>query len=164
MILSRLNHIKQISKTSDLEALFSVIRSGLHRNLGGSNNPKLFSQCFTGSKTLIEDYQAQVVKSLNLIYSGNFGSHTLKEKLEYFTDTIQSFGRTALILEGGISLGGVHLGVIKALYEHQLLPDIICGSSMGSLIAAYVCVHSNDMVNTIQQEGENLKLKLFLNI
>lgn len=149
MILSRLNHLKQAAKSMDFQNIVSAIRTGLLRNLGGSNNPKLFSQSYSGSKFLIEDYENQVIKTLETVNSGDFNGYSDRDKMDFFGDTIQSFGRTALVLEGGISFGGVHLGVVKALYSQNLLPDIICGSSMGSLIAAYVCVHSNDSVRKI---------------
>jgi TAG lipase/steryl ester hydrolase/phospholipase A2/LPA acyltransferase len=41
----------------------------------------------------------------------------LHKKLEFFAETRHSFGRTALILSGGGSLGKYHFGVMKALYE-----------------------------------------------
>lgn len=44
-------------------------------------------------------------------------------------DTRQSFGGTALLLQGGATFGLYHLGVVKALNEAKLLPRVICGSS-----------------------------------
>ena len=147
LILSRLNHLRQVSKLSDFDSVLSALRAGLLRNLGGSNNPRLFSSSFLGSKSLTEDYVDKVVEMLEVIDSGEIDGQSVGSKIEFFSETLQSFGRTALILEGGISFGGVHLGVIKTLFDHKLLPKIIMGSSMGALIAAYVCVHSNDTVS-----------------
>ena len=56
----------------------------------------------------------------------------------------QSFGRTALLLSGGGTLGLNHIGVIKCLYENQLLPRIISGASSGSIMASLVCTKTND--------------------
>ena len=36
-------------------------------------------------------------------------------------------------------MGMYHLGVVKALYEQNMLPRIICGTSAGSLVASMVC-------------------------
>lgn len=48
------------------------------------------------------------------------------------------------MLSGGAGFGKFHYGVIKALYEADLMPKIICGSSVGSLIAAGISVLSHD--------------------
>lgn len=37
-----------------------------------------------------------------------------------------------------------HLGVVKTLFEHGLLPRIISGASVGALVAAIVCVKTDD--------------------
>lgn len=39
-----------------------------------------------------------------------------------------------MFLSGGASFGKYHLGVIKALYENDLLPRIVVGSSAGSFM------------------------------
>lgn len=36
-------------------------------------------------------------------------------------------------------MGMVHIGVIKALYEADRLPRIVCGSSAGAIVAAILC-------------------------
>ena len=43
------------------------------------------------------------------------------------------------MLSGGASLGKYHLGVGKPLYEQDLLPRIIVGSSVGAFSASLVC-------------------------
>lgn len=44
--------------------------------------------------------------------------------------------RVALVLSGGAARGFAHVGVIKALEAHGLRPDLIVGSSAGSVIGA----------------------------
>ena len=41
--------------------------------------------------------------------------------------------------------------MIKALNEQDLLPRIICGSSVGSIIAAYVCCHSLEELSEVMK-------------
>ena len=43
------------------------------------------------------------------------------------------------MLSGGATFGKFHFGLLNALYEHDLFPRIICGSSVGSLVAATIC-------------------------
>ncbi|KAJ0782579.1 putative triacylglycerol lipase [Helianthus annuus] len=57
-------------------------------------------------------------------------------------ETRHAFGRTALLLSGGASLGSFHVGVVKTLVEHKLLPRIIAGSSVGSIMCSVVATRS----------------------
>lgn len=66
----------------------------------------------------------------------------LEEKLAFMHETRHAFGRTALLLSGGASLGSFHVGVVKTLVEHKLLPRIIAGSSVGSIMCAIVATRS----------------------
>ena len=62
-----------------------------------------------------------------------------ESKLEFFAETRHAYGKTALLLSGGATFGKFHFGLIRALYEQDLFPRIVCGSSVGSLIAAGFC-------------------------
>lgn len=37
-----------------------------------------------------------------------------------------------------------HLGVLKALNEQGLLPRIISGHAVGAMIAALICIHTDE--------------------
>jgi NTE family protein len=45
---------------------------------------------------------------------------------------------TAVVLSGGGSLGAVQAGMLLALYDAQITPDVYVGSSVGALNAAYI--------------------------
>jgi len=55
----------------------------------------------------------------------------------------RAFGSTALCLSGGAANSFYHLGVVKALLERGVLPRHISGASGGSLVAAFVCTHTD---------------------
>lgn len=146
---------------SGIALLASLI--GHIRNLGGISNSNLYTNSYTGTKKLIEDYLDIVCQSFNAIYvsqskaspnsyapdAGNgthgFDASASKDHFapnyvyRYFCESLQSLGRSALILMGGFSLGMYHLGVVKALYLQNILPDIICGIDIGSFVAALIC-------------------------
>jgi NTE family protein len=42
--------------------------------------------------------------------------------------------RLALVLSGGGARGAAHIGVLKVLEEHHVVPDLVVGTSMGSII------------------------------
>ena len=68
---------------------------------------------------------------------------TLSERIEFFTNASRSLGRTALCLSGGGSLAMYHLGIVRALLRAKLLPDIITGSSGGSIIAGMLALKTD---------------------
>ncbi|HZM38519.1 MAG TPA: patatin-like phospholipase family protein, partial [Acidimicrobiales bacterium] len=45
---------------------------------------------------------------------------------------------TAFVLSGGGSLGAVQVGMLHALADHHLEPDLLVGASAGALNAAFV--------------------------
>ena len=69
-----------------------------------------------------------------------------RKKLKFFRATRQSYGRSALLLSGGARMGLVHIGVIRALLEENLLPKVISGSSAGALVAAMLGCKSDEEV------------------
>src|SRR3954469_9070861 len=45
--------------------------------------------------------------------------------------------RIGLALGSGASRGWAHIGAIRALEERGVKPDLVCGSSIGALVAAF---------------------------
>src|SRR5258708_21450676 len=45
---------------------------------------------------------------------------------------------TAFVLSGGASLGALHVGMIRALYEHGVAADVLVGTALGAFNAAFV--------------------------
>jgi len=45
---------------------------------------------------------------------------------------------TAVVLSGGGNLGAVHVGMLRALVDHDVRPDLIVGTSVGALNGAYI--------------------------
>ncbi|RNF13197.1 uncharacterized protein Tco025E_06292 [Trypanosoma conorhini] len=71
------------------------------------------------------------------------------QKLKVLQDTLRSYGRSALMLSGGSTLGVSHTGVVRALFDAGLLPNIISGSSAGSLLASIVCSMKDDQLREL---------------
>ena len=44
----------------------------------------------------------------------------------------------AFVLSGGANLGAVQVGMLAALFERGVVPDLLVGTSAGALNAAYV--------------------------
>jgi hypothetical protein len=80
---------------------------------------------------------------LEYICNTEFPDFDWQRKMDFFFEARHCFGRTALLLSGGAGLGVYHLGVVKALFEQNLLPKVIAGSSVGSLIASIICTRND---------------------
>ena len=80
------------------------------------------------------------------------------DRLRGFQRAAHNFGRTALLLSGGATLGFYHLGVVKALHENDLLPSVISGASMGAMIAAGVCNRTNAELDDLFENPGQLRL------
>ncbi|KAJ8604499.1 hypothetical protein CTAYLR_000891 [Chrysophaeum taylorii] len=63
----------------------------------------------------------------------------LETAREFFVAAKESYGRTVLCLSGGGALGTYHFGVARALWCEDLLPDCVCGTSAGGIIASFIC-------------------------
>ncbi|KAF9428557.1 hypothetical protein BGZ94_001948 [Podila epigama] len=153
LILSRRQHLKVVRESKDVKAMMYLLRSGLLRNLGGITDPRLFCHSYLGTKHLIESYMDEVVSQLEHVAESSHTTLSRQAKIDFFMETRQSFGSSALLLHGGASFGMYHLGVVKTLFEHGLLPRIISGASVGALVAAIVCVKTDDEIPQIFLEG-----------
>ncbi|KAF9581176.1 hypothetical protein BGW38_001906, partial [Lunasporangiospora selenospora] len=153
LILSRRHHLKVVRDSNDVSAIMYLLRSGLLRNLGGITDPRLFVHSYLGTKHLIESYMDEVVSQLEHVADTSPTMLSRQAKIDFFMETRQSFGSSALLLHGGASFGMYHLGVVKTLFEHGLLPRIISGASAGAVVAALVCVNTDEELPRIFQEG-----------
>jgi len=148
--------LQKKKEMKDISGLVHYIRSNLVKNLYSTLNPRLYQVCHHGTKYLIEDFNEEMLKSLDFISNYNEKIFPLHKKLEFFSETRHSYGRTSLLLSGGASLGIYHIGVIKTLYKQNLLPRIICGSSAGSIVASIVCTTPYEkVIDDIERDFKN---------
>ncbi|KNC74206.1 hypothetical protein, variant, partial [Sphaeroforma arctica JP610] len=131
--------IARAKRAYDVREMMYLLRSGLFRNLGNMLNPKLFSHCNVGTKRLIEKYNDEVVLQLTQLQDMDIEGAPLEARMDFIRETRQAFGRTALCMSGGATMGCYHTGVVLALLKHKLLPRVITGSSAGAIIAAVIC-------------------------
>ena len=71
------------------------------------------------------------------------------------TDSTQVRPKIGLVLSGGGAKGFAHIGVIKVLEEIGIKPDIITGTSMGSIIGSlYALGYSADELTVINETAD----------
>ncbi len=135
-IYLRLETLRNYREQGDDQGLLFTLNEGIHGNMGGMGNSKLYEKALFGTKQLIEDYLDEVGDSILHIADKNNDNISFEDKLDFFHRASQCFGRSALMLSGGGQLGNFHGGVLKVMAQHHLIPDVISGSSAGSIFAA----------------------------
>src|SRR5690554_1307974 len=157
LIYDRLSNLKQYRQQNDFERLKRALREGLHHDVGNIANPALYTHSYVGTKHLVEEYITQVCEALDFLCDHPVPGFSINQKFQFFRDTLSSYGRTTLLLSGGATLGIFHFGVIKALWEKGLLPQVITGSSIGAIIAAMLGVHTDaEIPEMLIPENHNL--------
>ena len=158
LIYDRLSNLRTYRHQNDFERLKRALREGLHHDLGNMGNTALYTRSRVGTKHLIDEYITQVCESLDFLCDTKVPGFPVAEKLQFFRDTLTSYGRPALLLSGGATLGMFHFGVIKALWEKGLLPQVIAGSSIGAIIAGILGVHSDaDIPDMLVPENHDMR-------
>ncbi|KAF7541163.1 hypothetical protein G7054_g872 [Neopestalotiopsis clavispora] len=156
LIQERLEALDQARTNCDLRAMLHLVRTALTRDLGGMGNIDLYRHTYSGTKRLIERYVDSALQTITAVVEQS--SHPLPEGLsskDLLDATLyarQSFGRSALLLSGGGTFGMTHIGVLKALFENNLLPRIISGASAGSIVCSVVCTRTDDEIPQLLEE------------
>jgi predicted acylesterase/phospholipase RssA len=127
--------------TSALDELKTLLESCVKNNFVGIENPRLYSETYIGTKDLIQQFVDEVSRCLRLVLESE--KLTDQEKVVFFRHLELNYGRTALCLSGGATFAYYHFGVIKALLDAGELPEIICGTSGGALVAALVATRTD---------------------
>ncbi|CAI4784441.1 BFH_collapsed_G0050430.mRNA.1.CDS.1 [Saccharomyces cerevisiae] len=152
----RMRHLRT---THDYHRLLYLIRTKWVRNLGNMNNVNLYRHSHTGTKQIIYDYleESQAVLTA-LIHQSNMNDHYL---LGILQQTRRNIGRTALVLSGGSTFGLFHIGVLAALFESDLMPKVISGSSAGAIVASIFCVHTTQEIPSLLTNVLNMEFNIF---
>lgn len=143
-IRERLDVIRDLRFRREYHRLLFTLNEGIHGNLGGMGKPSLYNKAKLGTKNLITRYIEEICGALNDLDEVDDSVLSLEEKQDFFVRASHCYGRSALMLSGGAVLGYFHAGVLKALFDQTLLPEIISGSSAGSILAAVACCHTDD--------------------
>lgn len=144
LIRKRVARMKKARADKDASALSSILHEGIHGNLGNLACPKLGKYSKIGTKRLIEEFLDQVCEALDFIYHADEKELDFYEKLSFFDETSHAYGQSCLMLSGGAGLGFFHAGVVRALLQHDLIPNVVSGASAGSIIASLIGTRHKD--------------------
>ncbi|MFM7783404.1 MAG: DUF3336 domain-containing protein, partial [Gammaproteobacteria bacterium] len=164
----RLRQLKRLRRKRDDHGLLFVLNEGIHGNMDGMGKAPLYQQARCGTKLLIEEYIGEISEALEYLAPKDFPGIPWPERVEFFHRASHCYGRSALMMSGGGTLGYFHLGVLKALIEQGLCPAVISGASAGAFVAAVVGTRTDEeflelfrdgrIARELTQNRENIKL------
>ena len=167
-LFGRTNHntsrcMKQLTKES-VKFIIADLKMACSPHLGSVGtsdsyrwNYKGQNQSLNQFSTLTEQALIHVVRSRD-VFQGQDGPN---KRLRLFTQLKNNYGTTALCMSGGAANGYFHLGMVSALLKYDMLPNIITGSSAGSLIASVVASRTNAELDEFLNQDRNEIASLF---
>ncbi len=148
-IRRRLTRLKRLKSRNDYAGILFALNEGVHGNIDGMGSSALYGKSKFGTKKLIVDYVDEVVSALDLLASPEASVIPLDERLDFFRRARHCYGCSALMMSGAGSLLFFHIGVVKALWQEGVLPDILSGSSGGAVVGSLVSTHSDEYLEDI---------------
>ncbi len=149
LLRSDMVRLRALRAQEDPLAIQEVLQESLYRHQGDIVNPALYQPAHAGTKFLIEEFLDCIEDTLHYLADTTFPTLPTVHKLQAFEHAANNLGETALLLSGGASMGFFHLGVVKALLEQDLLPEVISGASMGALIGGGVCSRTTEELRAL---------------
>ena len=137
-----MNALQQAKTNGDINRMLYLVRTTFSRDMARMSNLKLYQYSHLGTKEKVENYIQVAIDTLNtLVEASDQDAHGISpfEIYNNLLSTRQSFGRSAMLLSGGGTFGMNHIGVLKTLWQANLLPRIISGASAGSIVASIMC-------------------------
>jgi NTE family protein len=142
-IRRRLRRLRRLRAKNDYAGVLYALNEGVHGNIDGMGRAELYGKAKFGTKKLIVDYVSEVSEALKLLASPEADGIPRKERADFFRRAQHCYGSSALMMSGAGSLLFFHVGVVKALWQENLLPDILSGSSGGAIVGSLASTHSD---------------------
>lgn len=159
LIQSLLYKLRDARLSENYHHLLYLIRTNWVRNLGNMGNVNLYRHSYTGTKKLIDEYIDESRRCIEaLVNNSDLDDGYLMGILQ---QTRRNIGRTALVLSGGGTFGLFHIGVLSTLFELDLLPRVISGSSAGAIVASILSVHHKEEIPSLLQEILGMEFNIF---
>eukprot|EP00775_Hariotina_reticulata_P005537 gene5537-5773_t len=162
LLLQKVQHLQSVREQGNVKEMMFALRTDLIRNIANVAKSQLY-EYFYEVPSAIRCYIQEVKAQLSILTDWPEGGVDVDERLAFIKETRHAFGRTALLLSGGGGLGSFHIGVVKALYEHTMLPRVLAGSSVGSIVAGMVATRTDDELRETFRKLDDIELSFFNN-
>lgn len=139
-----IRRLRVLRERGDVGDLMVFLQGCLKSNFAGIENRQLYSHRYYGTKKLVEQYIDEVVLCIDAVTAADDTVIPLRQKRRFFRTVSKNYGTSALCLSGGACFAYTHFGIVKALLDNDLLPQIISGTSGGGVVAALACSRTDD--------------------
>ncbi|MCB9669581.1 MAG: DUF3336 domain-containing protein [Alphaproteobacteria bacterium] len=150
--------LERLEAAGRAEDLAETLTASLYRHQNEIADPALYDVALGGTKHLVERYLHACEHALDWLSQVPMDERAARARLERFRVAWKVYGRSALMLSGGATLGFHHLGVVKALFDAGLLPSILSGASTGAMIAAGVCARDDRELRDLFEHPQQMRL------
>ena len=160
LLRSRIARMRRLRMDNQVEELMALLRGSLVRDFAGMNNPVLYATSMVGTKVVVEEYVAETCAAIASIAQADESILSAQARFEFLYQARQVYGRSAILLSGGGRFGALHSGVLKELFDRNLLPRVMSGSSVGAMAASVCAVHTDEEARVIKPE-DTLNMNAF---
>ena len=161
-IKNTIKTLKSFRNRADAPKLIDELKEAVYGFFDELTAPENYFQNTAGYPPyIVTDFLKTIEESLKFLCYEQIEGYSDQLKLKLFKDYYRNLGKSALLLSGGGALGIYHLGVVKALFFEDLLPDIIGGSSMGAIVGAGVCSRDRNELTDFLNHPEQIMKKAF---
>ncbi|MDP2304648.1 MAG: DUF3336 domain-containing protein [Pseudomonadota bacterium] len=150
--------LRALREAGDGRALVEALTATVYRHQADIAAHELYVTALAGPKHLVREWLDEVEAALTWVVANPVKGLAPGDKRRRFEDAWKVYGRSALMLSGGATWGFYHLGVIKALFQGGVLPDILSGASTGAMIAAGVCTRTDAEVAQMFADTDSIRL------
>ncbi|TNE89640.1 MAG: DUF3336 domain-containing protein [Deltaproteobacteria bacterium] len=151
-----IRQMRSLRESNQPRKLAALLQESLYRHGSDLADPDLYGVALAGPKHFVADYLDEVTAAIAWLAAAE--AVPKAERLHGFVRAARVYGRTALMLSGGATLGFHHLGVVKGLFELGLLPEILSGASTGAMIAAGVCARNDEELAEMYADTDQIRL------
>lgn len=151
--------MKSARINGDHSQLLYIIRTNWKRHLGNTGDVNLYRHCHMGTKTIIEEYLAESQRCIDTLLVQNELDQNYV--LGILQQTRRNIGKTALVLSGGATFGLFHIGILAALFEAEMIPKVISGTSAGAIVASIFCIHTTEEIPGLLANVLNMEFNIF---
>lgn len=138
-------------------ALTAALERTLNRHRTDVAAPELYEVALAGTHRCIDAWRDEVVRGLEWLVTAELPGLGVAGRRRRFEDAVRVYGRSALMLSGGATWGFFHLGVVRALFENDLLPGILSGASTGAMVAAGVCARNDHELGELFSDTDQMR-------
>jgi len=154
-IRRRLRRLRRLRSKGDIAGVLFALNEGVHGNIDGMGHARLHGKAKFSTKKLIVDYVNEVAAALELVASSQADEIPFNQRLDFFRRAQHCNGCSALMMSGAGSLLFFHVGVVKTLWQYDLLPGVLSGSSGGAIVGSLLSTNADKGLENIF-EAENL--------